>query len=37
MGKQKKDNQKPSSRASVIKAAKRLTANNTVLSKLEKH
>ena len=37
MGKQKKENQKPKSRASVLKAAKRLTANNAVLSKLEKH
>ena len=36
MGKQKKENRKPTSRASVLKKAKRNAANYKVLAKLEK-
>ena len=36
MGKQKKENRKPTSRASVLKRAKRNAANYKVLANLEK-
>ena len=36
MGKQKKENRKPTSKASVLKKAKRIAANYKVLAKLEK-